>query len=95
MPRNTKLRRPQPALFQGGDLSRRTVARNYYLLLRIIESIEGMKELLLRAFFARQKLDVVHKQHVDVAVLVPELDRLVVSDSVDQFIHKTLGRQVG
>ena len=56
--------RPQP-LFERRNLVRRAVAAEHDLLLRIVERVERVEELGLRAFFAGEELDVVDEQHVD------------------------------
>src|SRR5258707_15181933 len=82
------------ALFQRRDLAWRTVARYDNLFLGIIKRVERMKKLFLRPLLAGEKLDVVHQQDVNVAVLIPESYGLVVSDRIDQLIHETFRGQI-
>src|SRR6267143_1374516 len=63
--------------------------------MRFIESIERVEEFLLRAFFARQELNVVDHQHVDMTIPLPQIHHFVVSNGVDDLVRKLLGRQIG
>ena len=45
------------------------------LLLRVVQRVERVEELVLRAFLARDELDVVDEQHVDAAVALAEIER--------------------
>ena len=65
--------RPQP-LLERWNLMRRAVAADDDLFLRIVERIEGMEELRLRALLSGDELDVVDEQHVDGAIALPEID---------------------
>ena len=50
-----------------------------------------MKELLLNAFLAGQKLDVVNQQHIHLEVFLAELGGLVVLDAVNEFAREFFG----
>src|SRR5712692_3037461 len=63
--------------------------------MRFIEGIEGVEKLLLRAFLARQELNVVDHQHVDMTIPLPQIHHFVVSNGVDDLVCKLLGRQIG
>ena len=52
-------------LFEPRNLVRRAVAGEDDLLLRVVERVEGVEELVLRAFLAGEELDVVDEQDVD------------------------------
>ena len=65
------------------------------LLLRVVERVERVEELGLRAFLAGEELDVVDEQHVDAAVALAEVEDAVVADRVDHLVHEPLGRDVG
>ena len=54
-----------------------------------------MKELRLRAFFARDELNVVDKQHVNAPIPLPEIKDAVVAHAVDHLVHEALGGDVG
>ena len=73
---------------------RRTIARNNQLLLRLVQRVEGVKELFLGLFLAFEKLDIVDQQYVDVPIAVAELDRLIVLDRDDEFVGELLARDV-
>ena len=78
-----------------GNLVRRAVAAEDDLLLRVVERVEGVEELGLRAFLAGEKLDVVDQQHVDAAIALAEIEDPIVADGVDHLVHEPLGRDVG
>ena len=86
--------RSQP-LFERGNLVRRAVAADDDLLLRVVERVERVEELGLRAFLAGEELDVVDQQHVDAAIALAEVEDAVVADRVDHLVHEPLGRDVG
>ena len=60
-------------LFQCRDVLWRLIGGNDDLLARLIERIEGVEEFLLRLLLACDELDIVHHQHVHIAVAVAEL----------------------
>ncbi len=60
--------------------------------MRFIQRIEGVEEFFLRPFLARQKLNVVDHQHIDIAVALPEVDHLVVANRVDDLVRKLFRR---
>src|SRR5579863_5611417 len=72
----------------------RTVAGDHDLLHRLVQRIEGMEELFLRALFLRQELDVVDQQHIHVAEFVAEAGHLVVAQRVDHFVGELLAGYV-
>ena len=53
-----------------------------------------MEEFLLGAFFLRQKLDIVHQQHIHVPKLVAEAGHLVVAQRVNHFIGELLAGEI-
>ena len=65
------------------------------LLLRVVERVERVEKLVLRAFLAGEELDVVDEQHVDRAIALAELEDPVVAHGVDHLVHEALGRDVG
>ena len=79
------------ALHQTRRLLGRRVAGQHNLLLVIVEFIERMEELFLRALFAGQDLHVVHQQHVGGAIVLMEERHAVGSDALDELIHEALG----
>jgi hypothetical protein len=69
----------------------RPVTREHDLPVRLVERIERVEELLLRALLAGQELDVVDQEHVRGAVAALELQRGRVLDGVDHLVHELLG----
>ena len=86
--------RNQP-LLEVLDLAGRTVAGQHDLLVRLVQRIEGVEELLLNPLFAGQELDVVNEQHVGLPVFLAEAGELVVLDAVNVFVGKLLRGKVG
>ena len=78
------------AVFEVGELFGRTVAGDDDLLHALVQRVEGVEELLLRALLAGEELDVVDQQHVDVAEPVAEAGHLVVADGVDHLVGELL-----
>src|SRR5690242_3856071 len=81
-------------LLERWYFTRRTVGTNHDLLLLIVERVERVEELFLRAFLAGHELDVVNQQHVDRAILLAKALRLVVTNRIDQIVHETFRRDV-
>ena len=84
---------PQPVL-EGGQLLGRPVGGDDDLLVRVVQRVEGVEELLLDAFLALDELDVVDEQHVDVAVAPLERRLAVIAQRVDEVVGEFLGRDV-
>src|SRR6478735_3344010 len=74
---------------------RRAVAADDDLFLRVIERVEGVKELGLRTFLACEKLDVVDEKNVDASVAFAKIEDAIVADGVDHLVHEPLRRDVG
>ena len=85
--------RSQPVL-QCRNLFRGTVGGDDDLLVDLVQRIEGVEELFLRPVFPREELNVVDEQHVDRAVLVPELAHASSGDGADHLVGELLRRQV-
>ena len=60
-------------LLQRFDLLRRAVRRDDDLPAIVVQRVEGVEKLLLRALLAGQELDVVDEQHIRFAVFLTEL----------------------
>ena len=86
--------RDQP-VFQVLNLAGRPVAGQHDLLVRLVQRVEGVEELLLNPLLAGQKLDVVNQQHVRLPVFLAESGELVVLDAVNVFVGELLGGDVG
>jgi hypothetical protein len=72
----------------------RTIAGDHDLLHGVVQSVEGVEELFLGAFFAGEELDVVDEQDVDAAELVAEAGHLVVAQRVDHVVGELLAGDV-
>ena len=77
------------------DLVRRAVAADHDLLLRVVQRVERVEELRLRALLAGDELDVVHEQHVHAPIALTKIEDAVVTHRVDHLVHEALGRDVG
>ena len=77
-----------------GNLAGRTVRGDHDLLLRLVEGVEGVEELLLGPLLAGQELDVVDEEQVHAAVLFLEILRLLEADGIDEFVHEVFGGKV-
>lgn len=64
------------------------------MLAFLVQRIEGMEELLLRLFLARQKLNIVDQKHIYTSIFIAKLYRFVVPDRVDKFVGKLFRRQI-
>ena len=81
-------------VFQGLQPFRWSVRGHHDLLVRVVQRVEGVEELLLGSFLALQELDVVDEQDVDVAVAPLERDLAVVPQAVDEVVGELLGGDV-
>ena len=86
--------RSQPFL-ERRNFMRRMVAAEDDLLLRVVQRVERVEELGLRAFLARDELDVVDEQDVDRSIALAEIEDAIVAKRVDHLVHESLGRDVG
>ncbi len=64
------------------------------LLLRVVEGVEDVEELLLRPILAGDELDVVDQEHVDQAVLLAKGLEAIEADRVDHLVDEAVGRDV-
>ena len=70
------------------------VGGDHDLLVRVVQRVEGVEELLLGLDLALEELDVVDQQDVDIAVPALELGRLVVADRVDEVVGELFAGDV-
>src|SRR6185295_11481663 len=77
-----------------GNFMRWAIAAQHDLLLRVVERVERVEELSLRAFLAGDKLNVVNEQYVDAAIPLAEIKNAVIAHGVDHLVHEPLGRDV-
>ncbi len=82
------------AVLQGGQLLGRPIGGDDDLLVRVVQRVEGVEELLLDAFLALDELDVVDEQYVDVAITALERRLAVVAQRVDEVVGELLGGDV-
>ena len=84
---------PHPVL-EAVQLLGRQVGRDHDLLVRVVQGVERVEELLHRLFLALQELDVVDEEHVDLAVAALERAGLALADRVDEVVGELLGVHV-
>src|SRR6476661_6324714 len=60
----------------------------------IVELIEGMEELFLRAFFSRDDVDVVDQQYVRRTVMPVKQRHSVELDRRNHLVHESLARRI-
>ena len=82
------------ALLERRNVFRRSVGGEHDLFLRLVECVEGVKELFLRPLFAGKELNVVEQKRIDGAISISELLHLVVADRSDELGHERIGRHV-
>ena len=83
------------AIGDVADLVRLAVGGQHDLLVVLVQRVERVEELVLRAFLAGEELHVVDEQHVDaLAVVAAELVHLAGADRLDVLVHEPLGRDV-
>ena len=82
------------AVLEIGDLRGRTIAREHDLLVPVEEGIEGVKEFLLRSFFAGEKLNIIDQEQICLAVTLAEFDQRIVLNRVDEFVDEELAREI-
>jgi len=83
----------QPVL-QLGHFTGRTVGGQHDLPPGFVQSVEGMKELLLRLLLAGDELDIVHQQDARLPVLLPELGVAALPDGCDQLVGEVVALDV-
>ena len=85
--------RAQP-LLERRDLLGQGVGGHDDLLLRVVQRVERVEELLLGRVLAGDELDVVHQEHVELAVAPLELVHPLEAQGVDEIVQEALGREV-
>ncbi len=77
--------RAQP-VFNLGQLLGRTIGGDHDLLHALVQRVEGVEELLLRALLLRDELDVVDEQHIHGAEAIAEAGHAVVAQRGDHLV---------
>ena len=83
------------ALLEGHDLLWGPVARQDDLLAVLVDRVERVEELLLRALLVRDELDIVDQKDVDLAVAAAELVDPALLDAGDELVGELLAGRVG
>ena len=55
-----------------------------------MQRIEGMKKLFLGLDFSAEELDVVYKKYIDLSIASLKTSRLVITNTVDEFVGEFL-----
>ena len=76
------------AVLQAMNGFGRAIARHHDLLIRAVQRIEGMEKFLLGRLFARDKLDIIHQQDINLAIFGAELLSFLEANGIDDFIRK-------
>jgi len=79
----------QPLPYSTNVLGR-SIARNYDLLLDVVESIEGVEEFFLCTFLVRDELDVIHQQDINLPVTFSKTLGLPCSNGIYEFVCELL-----
>ena len=92
----------EPALYaradsvvQRGHLPGRPVGGEDDLMPGLVDAVEGVEKLLLRAYLAGDKLYVVHEQQVHAAVFPAELLARAGADGVYELVREVVALEVG
>src|SRR6185312_4635491 len=90
---------PLKAAYESGLESRyvggRAIAREDYLAARLIQRVEGVKELLLSALLSLQEVHIVDEKEISFAITAPELVVGPGLDCVDHFVSELFGSNEG
>ena len=88
----TPLKSRDKTILERSNLSGRTITREDDLPSEIREPIEGVEELLLKAFFPTEKLNVINEKKIRFAVLLTERDEGVILNRIDVIVGELLCR---
>src|SRR3984893_17792053 len=56
--------------------------------------VEGVKEFFLRPFFAAEKLNIVDKKKIGLAITLAEFYQIAVLDRVDELVDEKFAREI-
>ena len=82
------------SLFQRGNRLGRTVTGEHDLFAVLIQRIEGVEEFFLSLLFARQKLDVVDDQYIDIAINILETLGIASGNRLDEIVGEFFRRGI-
>src|SRR5689334_10001163 len=81
-------------MLEIGDFRGRPITRENDLFVAVEESVEGVKEFLLRTLLAAEKMDVVDQKEVGLAIAFAKFDQVVVLDRIDELVDENLAREI-
>src|SRR5579875_253162 len=84
----TPLEAGAQAVLQAVDGFWRAITGHHDLLVGIVQRVEGMEKLFLRRFFARDKLDIVYQQDIDLPVFHAEIFGFLIANGVDDLVSE-------
>lgn len=82
------------AFFEPANLAWRPVGGQDDLLMRIIESIEGMEEDFLQSFFSGEEMHIIDQQDIDTAKVVSEIRQGFVVEGIDIEVAEFLTEEI-
>ena len=91
----TPLKAAHQTMLQVLNFTGRPIAGQHDLLVRFVQCIESVEELLLYPLLAGEKLDIINQQNLGLAVLLPELHELVVLNGSNVVVCEFLGGHIG
>ena len=86
----THLESASKSILQGGDVVRGSIAGEHDLAATLLDSVEGVEELLLEALLSFHELDVIDEEYVVATMEVLELWELLVADGFYEPVHERL-----
>src|SRR6202012_3465692 len=81
-------------LFEAGEILGRPIGGDDDLFVVLVQGVEGVEELVLRALLGSEELNVIDEQHIHAAVLVAEAGHLLVAYVGDHLVGELLARDV-
>ncbi len=66
----------------------RTITRHHNLFVGVMQRIEGVKKFLFSRFLARDKLDIIDEQDIDLAIFGAKRFGLLETNGIDDFVSK-------
>jgi hypothetical protein len=78
------------AFLNALNFLRRSIGADDDLFFRIIETVESMKEFLLRALFVCKKLNIVNEKDIYITIFCLEILSTVILNGADEYIGELL-----